>query len=256
MKAKNDWHAAGATDIGLVRASNQDAYAVSNDLGLWVIADGMGGHAGGDVASRIAVDTTVQFWQRHRDTSTPVIPEKSPFYIEAQLRATIIACHQAILLEASRDPTLAGMGTTIVILVVTSTPEPTATIAHVGDSRAYLLRAETLTQLTRDHSLVEEQVRKGSISSEEALTHPHRHVLSRALGIAGQFQPDITSHRLEPDDILLLCTDGLTKTLDDILITHTLLHSGPEAEVICRRLIETANARGGPDNTTVIVVRS
>jgi protein phosphatase len=255
VKTEFRWQGTGLTDIGLVRASNQDAFAVRNDLGLWVIADGMGGHAGGDVASQLAVKTTTLYWEERTAQDRPTaLGGNSQAQVETRLRASVMASHQAIRLEAMRHPWLADMGTTIVTLLITDEPRPCAAIAHVGDSRAYLLRAKALTQLTQDHSVVEERFRKGLITREQALSHPHRHVLSQALGIDAQVQPDITMYPLEQDDWLLLCTDGLTRTLDDPLIAHALLHAGHSADTICRHLIEEANARGGSDNTTVIVV--
>ena len=249
------WHGMGLSDIGLVRQSNQDAFAVHNHLGLWVIADGMGGHAGGDVASRIAVETITNFFEVLARDRWSASDEQDPAPIEALLHEAIISSNQAIRLAAGRDRKLAGMGTTVVILLIAQGPSPCATIAHVGDSRAYLWRDKSLSQLTRDHSAVEEYVRHGLITREQAVAHPHRHILSRALGIDARVLPDISMHRLAPDDLVLLCTDGLTKMLDDSQIAHLLLQAGSASEAICRRLLEEANARGGMDNTTVVVIK-
>lgn len=247
------WQGAGLSDVGLVRLSNQDAFAVLNPGGLWVIADGMGGHAGGDVASRIAAETSVRFLESDiRERAATAGP--SPAQIEASLREAVRRSNRAIRLEAGRKPGLAGMGTTIVILLIVSGATPCAAIAHVGDSRAYLLRGKSLSPLTRDHSAVEEYVRQGLITREQAVLHPHRHILSRALGIEATVEPDVSFHPLEPDDFLLLCTDGLSKMLDDRQIAATILRAGPSPEAMCGALVEEANAGGGEDNTTVIVV--
>lgn len=255
MDSCTTWRGAGLSDIGLVRPTNQDAFAVLNQSGLWVVADGMGGHAGGDVASRIAVEATVRFIANDAQGRV-AIGKHGPGGIEAFLREAIASSHRAILSEAGRKFHLAGMGTTIVILLMPTGPAPCAAVAHVGDSRAYLLRKKCLHPLTRDHSAVEEYVQQGLITPAQALVHPDRHILSRALGIESRVEPDVSLYPLEPDDLLLLCTDGLTKMLDDLQIAQVLLEgeSGPEAR--CRRLIEAANATGGLDNTTVVVVEA
>jgi protein phosphatase len=129
-------------------------------------------------------------------------------------------------------------------------------VAHVGDSRAYLLRGLTMIQLTQDHSWVEEQMRQGLLTPEEALVHPWRHMLTRALGIEAAVEPDLSTLSLQPNDRILLCTDGLTKMLDDHRIVDILLHAGRSADVACETLIAQANQRGGQDNTTVLIIQS
>jgi len=253
MDFSKTWYGAGLSDIGLVRPSNQDALAVLNRRGLWVVADGMGGHAGGDVASRIAVETTVRFIAGDAQDRL-ALGKDDPARIEAALREAIAFSNEAIRSEARRKPRLAGMGTTIVIVLIPPGPALLAAVAHVGDSRAYLWRRQSLRPLTRDHSAVEEYVRQGLITRDQAAMHPHRHVLSRALGIETQIEPDVSLYPLEADDFLLLCTDGLSKMLDDRQIAATILRAGPSPEAMCRALVEEANARGGEDNTTVIVV--
>lgn len=240
------WTGHGLSHIGRVRTSNQDAFAVLDSLGLWVIADGMGGHAGGDVASRIAVEAAAASFQ---GTSQA---ESSPPYV--RLRRAIQASNRAILQEAAQRPDLAGMGTTLVMLHLTSTPRPLATIAHVGDSRAYRLRAQQLTQLTVDHSLIEDYRRLWLVSEKQIKTHSLRHVLSRAVGIDPEATPDIATLDADPDDVYLLCTDGLTMMLEDAEILHLLLEAGRSRENICESLITKANQLGGKDNITVVIV--
>ncbi len=245
------WQGTGLTDIGLVRPSNQDAFAVLNDVSLWIVADGMGGHAGGDVASRLAVESITEQVRRHAGTGS--LYQAGPAQTETSLSQLIEAAHQTIRKHAFAHPHLSGMGTTVVVLGLPSGSIPCLSLAHVGDSRAYLLRAQTLIQLTQDHSLVEEHVRSGLLAPQEAATHPLRHVLTRALGIGETVEPDTSTHRFQPDDLILLCTDGLTKMLDDGQIADTLIHAGRSPEVACRLLIEEANRRGGEDNVTVVV---
>ena len=245
------WRGAGLTDIGRVRPSNQDAFAVLNDVGLWIVADGMGGHVGGDVASRSAVESITEQVRRHADTGS--LSQTGQARTETLLCQLIEAAHHTIRNNAFEHPHLSGMGTTVVLLGIPSGSIPRLSLAHVGDSRAYLLRAHTLIQLTQDHSLVEEHVRSGLLSPQDAATHPLRHVLTRALGIGETIEPDTSTRTLQPDDLILLCTDGLTKMLDDGQIADTLLHAGRSPEAACLALVEEANRRGGEDNVTVVV---
>lgn len=245
------WRGVGLTDVGQVRPSNQDAFAVLNDVGLWIVADGMGGHAGGDVASRLAVTSITEQARKHTDMDS--LAQARQARTETLMRHLIETAHKTIRKRAFEEPRLSGMGTTIVVLGIQPGTTPQLTLAHVGDSRAYLLRGHTLSQLTQDHSLVEEHVRNGLLSPQEAAAHPLRHVLTRALGIGETVEPDISTHRLQPDDLILLCTDGLTKMLDDGQIADTLLHAGRSPEAACLALVEKANRRGGKDNVTVVI---
>ncbi|HXF92685.1 MAG TPA: Stp1/IreP family PP2C-type Ser/Thr phosphatase [Nitrospiraceae bacterium] len=246
------WIGDGLTHTGLLRSTNQDAFAVLNDRSLWLVADGMGGHPGGDVASRSAVAAIAQqagavrpgrLAQRIRGSQTA-----------AQLQTMIEGANRAILATAEISPELKGMGTTLVALHIASGFRARATVAHVGDSRAYLWREAHLLPLTRDHSLVEEYVRHGLLTPEQARTHPHRHVLSRALGIAETVEPDVSSFFLRRDDVLLLCTDGLTKMLIDEQIASVLRRAGRLPQQICEALVEEALRSGGEDNVTVVAV--
>lgn len=260
------WRSAGLTHIGLVRQSNQDAFAVLNECGLWIVADGMGGRAGGEVASRLAVETIASSCDslgpcpqsHHTDHPSQENPSTT-------LREAIRVANQAIRGEAIAQPALAGMGTTVIVLHICAGPSSKpdsaplaqatqATIAHLGDSRAYLLRDRSLTRLTRDHSWVEDQIRQGLLSPEEAPAHPLRHMLTSALGTEAAAMPTLSTHLLQPGDRILLCTDGLTKMLDDAQILDALLHAGHVPQVACQALVERANQRGGEDNTTVVVV--
>lgn len=243
--ARPAWTGAALTHVGLVREANEDALLVLNDLGLWIVADGMGGHPGGDVASRLAVGATADYMRREaagcRDGTEDLL-----------LRA-IRHANERVRAEVDVRPELDSMGTTLVALLIGVNPEPRATLAHVGDSRAYLFRDGGLRALTVDHSYVEEKIREGLLTREEARRHPYRHMLSRAVGIEPEVEPEVTSFVLRPGDLILLCTDGLTKMIEDEEIAP-LLAGAASHEEACRALVEEANRRGGADNTTVVVV--
>ncbi|WP_447977140.1 Stp1/IreP family PP2C-type Ser/Thr phosphatase [Candidatus Nitrospira bockiana] len=245
------WQGIGLSDPGRVRPSNQDAFAVCNDLSVWAIADGMGGRPGGREASLIAVNTAVQELRK-----SAVLSGDSAYVdsVRTLLGEVATRSNQAVRDEAVRCPALMGMGTTLVILVVLPSPSPTALVAHVGDSRAYLFRDATLRRITRDHSFVEEAIHSGVLSEEEAEDHPLRHVLTRAVGTEPEVEPDISILPLEDGDILLLCTDGLTKMVTEDVIAAVLKRPTLSARARCRALIDEANRRGGEDNTTVILV--
>ncbi len=247
------WIGTGLTDIGLVRKLNQDAFSLDNDHHLWVLADGMGGHAGGEVASQIAVQTIPQVI-RTRISSEPS-PYLLPDRLESILCQAIESANQSIRKEAAQNERIHGMGTTIVVVVITRTPTGhQAIVAHAGDSRAYLLRHGTLSLWTKDHSLVEERLALNLITPEQVRTHPLRHVLTKALGIDPQAHPTIQTYSIEPSDLILLCSDGLTKMLLDQEIQTIVMRESPHLESICRTLVDTANRLGGEDNTTVVVI--
>ncbi len=247
------WMGVGLTDIGRVRKINQDAFSLHNDLQLWVLADGMGGHAGGEIASQIAVETIPQEFQRQ------LASEPSPFpsvaTLETYLVQAIETANQRIHEQANHNAEIKGMGTTIVVIAITRIHHTSqAVIAHTGDSRAYVFRNECLSLWTRDHTLMEERLALNLITPEEVRTHPLRHVLTKALGIDPQALPTVQSYSLEQTDLLLLCSDGLTKMLPDPEIQTLLLKNTPTPDGICDRLVETANRLGGEDNTTVVVI--
>lgn len=246
------WQGTGLTDIGLVRTSNQDAFAVENQLGLWVIADGMGGHAGGSIASDLAVKSVVEHvralsesWSRSADQRTLAV---------TLLAGAVSAGDAAIRRQVESAPDLTGMGTTLVAALLFSSPHSHFAVAHVGDSRAYLIRSHTIRPLTTDHSFVQRLLTEGQITPEEAKTHAQQNILLRALGAQDQAAPDIAFHTLEPQDILLLCTDGLTKTVSEDEMLSIVSDNLTSSARACRQLIDLANAHGGKDNTTVVVI--
>jgi serine/threonine protein phosphatase PrpC len=251
-QAPLSWQGTGFTDTGLARQTNQDAFVVDNDLGLWIVADGMGGHAGGSTASQLAVKAV-------NDHIASAARSFSDFrsridQVEELLRSAVAAADSLIRATASTTPDLKGMGTTIVICLFCPGTDPSMALAHVGDSRAYLIRDHGISALTTDHSFVQRLVSEGRISLDDARTHPQQNVLLRALGVEDQLPPDITIHPLQPNDIVMLCTDGLTKMLEEQDILDCALTFQQSPDEMCRQLIEAANARGGKDNTTVIVI--
>ncbi len=243
------WTGVGISHQGLARPTNQDAFFMHTELQLWAVADGMGGHPGGDVASRLVVDTVAEEAVRK-----DALLRHSPEHIEPVLRDMAESAHQAILGHTVRHPELTGMGTTLTLLHICSRPVSVATIVHQGDSRAYLLRDRMLKQLTRDHSVVEEYLRQGLISPTQALHHPQRHVLSRAVGLGPQSDVDVVIQPLSPGDVLLLCTDGLTKMIEDARIESIMNAFPRDLDALCGSLLTAALDAGGVDNITAVVI--
>lgn len=233
---------AGHTDVGRVRTRNEDALLQQPLRGLAAVADGMGGHAAGDVASRIAVDVLDD---RTRDMGSDP---------GTTLADAVREAHEAILRAARADPELEGMGTTLTALWAR---EERCIIAHAGDSRAYRRRDDALEQLTRDQTWVQEQVDAGALSEERARTHPFSSILTGALGIADQ---ELEVQLLEPDcqpgDTFLLCSDGLTARLTDREILAVLQAHPDDLDAAAHALVDAANEAGGPDNITVALVRA
>ncbi len=244
------WQGTGLTDIGLVRRSNQDAFLVSNEHALYIVADGMGGRAGGDVASRLTIET---FQDALQDLGTRDT-QATDADIETFLRRTAERANRRIREEAQRLPELTGMGTTLVAVVLREAAQGTvAHIAHAGDSRAYLFHANHLEPLTRDHSVVEDLIHRGALTRAEAATHPQRHIITRALGVAATVEPDYRAVPLHQDDRLLLCTDGLNKMMEDMDIAAAFASASTDRSALCRALVDESNRRGGVDNITVLV---
>ncbi len=243
------WQGTGLTDTGLVRKSNQDTFAIENSLGLWVIADGMGGHAGGQIASELVVSAIVDYIGTAKQEQA-----QDHYATSTMLSEAVIAGNQAIHQRVKSSPDLTGMGTTVVATLFCPTPSPSVIIAHVGDSRAYRIRDRQMEALTVDHSLVQGLVSDGQITQEQANTHPKQNVLLRALGATDEEHPDVEIHPLKPHDVLLLCTDGLTKAISEDEILAIVLEPGSSSERICEQLIKHANEGGGKDNTTVALV--
>jgi protein phosphatase len=234
--------AAGRTDVGRRRAANEDCFALAPELGLYLVADGMGGHRAGRVASDLAAEGTLGALHRVRNAEAS---------LTEKLRYCVAAANHAIYAASRNKPELRGMGTTLVALLAGS---GRIALAHVGDSRAYLIRGGRIRQLTDDHSVVAELVRRRELSARDARGHPHRHVLTRALGVRRAAEADLAELTPAPGDIVLMCSDGLTGHLDDEEIAGVVAKDDDLAAV-CERLIEIANSRGGEDNVTVALVR-
>jgi protein phosphatase len=221
---------------------NEDRYALAPDLGLYLVADGMGGHTAGQVASEMAAEAALRAVRTLQGASAS---------LAEKLRYAVTSANREIYQTGRQQPELAGMGTTLVSVLVL---EGRAALAHVGDSRAYLVRGGRIRQLTDDHSVVGELLRRREISEDAAREHPHRHVLTRALGVRPVVEPDLAELSPEPDDVFVLCSDGLTVHVeDDEIAEHVVGAADPDACV--ENLVDLANARGGDDNITVLVLR-
>ncbi len=241
----------GATDPGCVRKNNEDNFAVDARLGLIVVADGMGGHNSGEVASDIATKTIVEFARKINASNPPFLPRGGSPGLSPrgrQLEFCVQSANEVIFRKGQAFPKDSGMGTTVVAAIIDSS---SVTVAHVGDSRLYLHRQEELSQLTQDHSLVGEQVRRGQISMEDASRSNLQNILTRALGSEGVVQVDVTDHQLLPGDIVLVATDGLSKMVSDQEISRTI-SALREPQLIVEALILKTRAAGGVDNVTVV----
>ncbi len=236
---------AGLSDRGLERTRNEDSCLVKsdNDKALLVVADGMGGHRAGNVASDLAISAAERFWNNLDDCHSLSVEEALEM-----IRRLILEANQLVLQEAENSRSLRGMGTTLTAGLLCGRH---LTIGHIGDSRAYLINDGQIKLLTRDHSLVEELIEAGQVSPEEAHTHPQRHVLTRALGISPDLQVDVKELEVEAGAILLFCTDGLTGLVSDEEILQKCLETS-DPHLLAETLINLANSRGGHDNITVV----
>lgn len=211
---------------------------------MYVVCDGMGGAAAGEIASSLAVDEVLRLLKPRGQESTGELP--------AAAESAVIAANDAIFSRAQRNQRLSGMGTTLVVL---ATRDQRVWVLNIGDSRCYRLRRGRLEQLTRDHSLVEEQVRMGRMTPREALQSPLKNVITRALGTQSHVTPDVFEFEVEPGDLFLLCSDGLTRELSDTTIQE-LLNCGDTVEKLAAHLVEAAKKAGGHDNITCLLVRA
>ena len=238
------------SDLGRSRSVNEDFFFVDEQGAFLLVADGMGGHGNGEVASRIAVEAMTSYLRTNAVASRPWHTQADRMSRNVhRLRAAVTAANREVLAEVRRDGSLAGMGATLVALLVDGNK---GLIAHVGDSRAYRLRDEKLVQLTEDHTWVHEQVAAGLLSEDEARLHPFRSVVTRAVGGGDDVEVDIDEIDLEDGDLFLLCSDGLNAVLADDEIADHLRRQQP-LEAVPRQLIDAANEGGGPDNITVVL---
>ena len=244
----------GLSHVGRQRQHNEDSFLVADQAKLFVVADGMGGHAAGEIASRIAVDSISEFiiHTKEDDGTWPHAYDEKFRRSTNRLMAAVRLSNTRVLEAMRKDARLRGMGTTVVACMA---DEGVVSVAHVGDSRAYLIRGGQLTRLTNDHSWVFEQVQAGMLTEAEAEKHPLRNVITRALGGALQVSPDAAEVESKAGDVYLLCSDGLTGMVseEDIL---KLVTASDDLDNACQNLIDTANERGGLDNVTAILVKA
>jgi protein phosphatase len=224
------------------RQANEDRYAIVPELGLYLVADGMGGHKAGQVASQLAAEAAIRAVDALQGASVS---------LAERLRHAVSCANREIFTAAQAKTELSGMGTTFVGMLFAG---ERVALAHVGDSRAYLLRTGRLRGLTDDHSIVAELLRRHEISEADALEHPHRHVLTRALGIRPRTEPDLAEMTPQEGDVLILCSDGLTTHVGDEEIAARLSDEA-DLESAANALVDAANHAGGLDNITVLLVR-
>lgn len=237
----------GATDRGLRRARNEDSFLVLPDQGIAVVADGMGGHPGGDVASLVAARSAAEALRDLQPSAHATLEDR-----ERAMRESVLLGHEAVQARSEGEPSLAGMGTTITCIAYDGVTKR-FTIGNVGDSRAYLYRAGTLEQLTRDDTWLQERIDAGEVRREDAAGHPEGHLLTQCVGLAQAPHPRVVGGRTEPADVFLLCSDGLIACLTDSEIAE-VLEGRPGAQRTLEALIGAANAAGGFDNITVVLL--
>ena len=248
--------AAAKTDVGQKRQGNEDRFCLDPALGLYVVADGMGGHAAGEVASRLAVETIQEWMEKYLSGADVAIvgPAVAAGSAEANFLLSSIRLANRIIFDSAKDRReYAGMGTTVVAVLA---QDDRFVLAHVGDSRIYRIRQDDIVQISRDHSFVQEQVDNGMMSAAEAHQSQYRHMITRALGLKESVDVDLTEQPARPGDVLLLCSDGLSDLLDDEDMLAAVRDHADDLEQACQALVARANSKGGDDNITVLVVQA
>jgi len=244
---------AAKTDPGLKRNHNEDYFSLIEDEQLFLVADGMGGHACGEVASKMAADVIREFFARSRDDDStwPYKMDRHLTYLENRLVVGIKMANQRIFEAAAKDARLKGMGTTVVISQIAG---DRLYIAHVGDSRCYRIRGEAVEQMTRDHSLLEDyKDARPDMSDEEQRKVPHKNVITRALGMRETVQVDVSADDIQDGDLFVLCSDGLSGMVDNRKLIDTVRKTD-DLERVVTGLVEAANGAGGTDNITVLAL--
>src|SRR5262245_25373599 len=250
---KISYHA--LSDVGRKRKGNEDSLFVNPEQNLFVVADGMGGHAAGEVASRVAVESINEFvcmTSGDEEITWPFGLDENMSYDGNRLKTSVRYANNKVLAATKESAEYEGMATTVVAVLIDGV---TANLAHVGDSRIYLYRGDQLTQLTSDHSWVNEQLQGGMLTAEQARSHPLRNVVTRALGGRPDLDVEMQVHDALPGDTLLMCSDGLTTMVPDPDIQRILGDGGGEVERCAKTLVDVANKNGGEDNITVVLLR-
>lgn len=245
---------AGNTHVGMKRSHNEDNLAILAEENLYMVADGMGGHASGEVASKMAVETVADFFRetaKDEDITWPYKMEKGRKYEENRLAAGIKLANLRIYETAAQNAAQRGMGTTIVALAFSGN---SAFVGHVGDSRIYRVRGEDLELITEDHSLLNDYIKMKDLTEQEIENFPHKNVIVRALGMKETVQVDVAHEEPEVGDLYLLCSDGLNGMVTDEDIRRILVDKRDDLEACCNELIQAANDGGGNDNVTVVLV--
>jgi len=246
--AVDHYTAAALSDVGRKRATNEDAFGFSVEHGAYVVCDGMGGAAAGEIASSLAVGEVLRLLENRKESAEGIEAQAMPQIAEQAVNAA----NEMVFSRAQTDENLSGMGTTLVVLVA---EKDRLWVLNVGDSRCYRLRNQCLEQLTLDHSLVEEMVRLGRMTPDEALSSPLRNVITRALGTQSSITPDVFELEAEPGDLYLLCSDGLPRELSDETIA-SILKLDLSLKELCAKLVNAAKKAGGNDNITCVLVRA
>jgi len=244
-----------ATDVGIRRGHNEDCVGVTPTHGIAVLADGMGGHNAGEVASAMAVDLITRIMKEQLPRMKEAeVDDETGFTGESVLaRHAVSTTNDAIYETAQHKPECAGMGTTVVVAVFYA---DRVTAAHVGDSRMYRLRGDILSHVTEDHSLIQEQVRRGLLTADDARNSSIKNLVTRALGVEPGVEPDIVEDIVQDGDLYMICSDGLTDVVPDEAIRLTMTEFGRDLRKTAAQLIQLANDAGGPDNISVILVRT
>ena len=246
---------AGATHVGMKRDHNEDNFSLIPEQNLFVVADGMGGHASGEVASQIAVESVRQFFEdtgSDEDITWPFKLDREMGYLENRLATSVKLANKNIFESALADPTRKGMGTTFVGFVAT---QDAVIVGHVGDSRCYRVRDGGIQQLTEDHSLLNDYKKIQKLTPEEEANFPHKNIIVRALGMKDSVDVDVCTEKPQEDDILVLCSDGLNGEVEDEDILRHVLANRDDLDAGVESLIENACQHGGKDNVTVILVK-
>ena len=239
----------GLTDIGLKREKNEDFISLPNEnegIKLFILADGMGGANAGEKASSVATKVARDYIRTHF-----IEIERNKEELEKLIKNAMIEANNKVRELGKTNPEYSGMGTTLIIVLIY---RGRIHIGHIGDSRVYRLRQDVFRQITKDHSYVQELVKQGTISQDEAKNHPQKNVLLKAIGCDEKIEPDIITKGFVKGDIILICSDGLTNMVDDKYIYETVMKNMYDINVACKKLIEKANYNGGADNISAIII--